>query len=151
MRAVQSQPEWLSRRKPKEKAIWHCTYLCLRELLLPGQVPVPATGAGHTRDLSPGPWCCRLHWLLCLFAAGHPACPGLCWLSIEGLEVELSLGYSLVWHILPELVVKLLLSCSQHQQLLYFNRDAQAGLRNPELCYTCFTCSASLTALPWPR
>lgn len=73
-----------------------------------------------------------------------------CWLSMKRLAVELSLGYSLVWHLPPELVVKLLLFCFQQQQLLYFNRDAPAGLRNPGLCSTCFTCSASLTALPWP-
>lgn len=117
VRGVQHQPARLSRRKPKENAMWHsapaCTESCscqARCLCLPPRLvtlEICHQGLGTAA---------------CHGCSGHPACPDLLLAQHEGLAVELSLGYSLVWHLPPELVVKLLLFCFQHQQLVLQQR-----------------------------
>lgn len=135
MRSGHSRSARLSRRNSKEKLHGLCSLgvqiAPLREVLLAGQMPQPGsppTTAGNAASLASRPGHCLLPHC--------PACPGqaaqqahsLLSAQHEGVVRGAQAGYSLGWHLLPELVAGSCYLVFSTGSSSTFNRDAKAGL-----------------------
>lgn len=154
VRGAQYQPARLSRSKTEEKGIWHslsarpvstCTYescssarcLCLpRRLVMLGFV---------TRALALPPAVAALP-----ARCWPPARPGLLLPQHQELTLEMSLGFSLVWHLPPEACGRTLVILLSAPATLILQQRFSSRIEKPRtLLHLLYLLSLPCT-LPWP-